>query len=324
MFLLFLFLKIGVFATVRILTFHYNQPDFIEIQYKTLTKFLKDDFEIIVFNDAKTEENEIGISDICAKYEIECVRFQSEWHNTNPLNDFLKEVLQDPSTIGIWGWNASTTIEEIANHPSVRHSHVIQYALDHYGYDHDDIVVLMDGDCFIIQPHSIREILGNHDLVGVNQIPDYFGKNRKILSNTVPKKEERPWVVFIAFDPQKLPNVYEMQFHVDREDNLEISDTGAAIYKYFRKYPDLNIATFYWQDTGIFREYFSRRDLLYLGFQEDLIAFIKDIAPGNVQLFMNEHFMHFSAVSAETAYHRHKIQCLHKFINKILETKNDI
>jgi hypothetical protein len=120
-----------LFATVRILTFHYNQADFIEMQYKTFNKFLSDDFELIVFNDAKTEENEKAIENICHKYQIKCVRYQPEWHLTNPLNDYLKKRLEEPTTIGYWGWNGSTTIEEIGTHPSVRHCHVIQYALDH-------------------------------------------------------------------------------------------------------------------------------------------------------------------------------------------------
>jgi diphthamide synthase (EF-2-diphthine--ammonia ligase) len=93
-------------AKVRILTFHYNQADFIEMQYKTLSKFLKDDFELIVFNDARTEKNKKWIERVCDQYQIKCVRYEPQWHLTNPLNAYLKMRLEEPSTIGCGDWDA--------------------------------------------------------------------------------------------------------------------------------------------------------------------------------------------------------------------------
>jgi len=316
---------INCMATVRILTFHYNQADFVEMQYKALKQFLQDDFELIVFNDAKTLENEKGIENACKMHGIQCVRYQSEWHLTNPLNTYLKARLHESSTIGLWGWNELTTIEEIANCPSVRHSHVIQYALDHYGYDHDDIVVIMDGDNFLIKPLSIRALLGDYDIIGFNQLPDYFGKRRKQLQISVPKNTEMLWVVFIAFRPSMLFNPRELQFHVDVVSGQPllphntVGDTGSAVYKYLRKYPDLKILAYPWQDSGIFREYFSYWDLKEIGFSDRLIRFIYDISPGNVQFFVFEHFMHFAAVSAETADHAKKVRCLRQYLDDILD-----
>src|SRR5712671_5707704 len=118
---------VQTFASVRILTFHYNQAEFIEIQYRALQKFLRDDFELIVFNDANTLENEKAIEHICCELGIKCVRFEQQWHHSDPLNSYLKSRLGESTTVGIWGWNAMTSIEEIASNPSVRHSHIIQY-----------------------------------------------------------------------------------------------------------------------------------------------------------------------------------------------------
>ena len=323
--LVLLSLSKAAFATVRILTFHYNQPDFVEIQYKTLKKFLKDDFELIVFNDAKTIENEKGIEKACEKYGIKCVRFQQQWHPNHPLNFYLQNRLQEPSTIGIWGWTAATSTEEIASNPSVRHSHVIQYALDHYGYDHDDIVVIMDGDNFLIDSLSIRELLKSYDIIGFNQKHDYQGLGRKAWRLSVPKNEEMPWVVFIAFNPSKLPDPRQLQFHVDvikgqpHLPNNTIGDTGAAIYKYLQKYPHLKILMYHWQDSSIFREYFTYQQLKDMRLNDNLIQFIKDIYPGNVQFFVFEHFMHFAAVSMEAPYHAQKVHYLHPFIDELLE-----
>ena len=327
LFILALFINVEVFGVIRILTFHYNQPEFIEMQYKTLKKFCLDDFELIVFSDAKTADNEKGIADTCARYGIQCIRFIQENHLTDPLNGYLKSCLADPSIISCWGWNESTSLEEIARNPSVRHSHVIQYALNYFGYDHDDIVVIMDGDNFLIKELSIRELLGSYDIVGFNQKSDSSGDNRRRFQMSVPKNQEMLWVVFMAFNPSKLPNPQELQLHVDIIKNHpafpknSLNDTGAAIYKYLEKYPDLNVQAYYWQSSGVFREGFTSKELKKLGFEKPLIRFIKDLSPGNVQFFIFEHFMHFSAVSAEVAYHDHKVCQLRRFIEATLREK---
>jgi hypothetical protein len=322
-FVLICFVNTQIFAKIRILTFHYNQADFIEIQYKTLNKFLSDDFELIVFNDAKTEENEKAIEKVCSQYGIKCVRFKPEWHLTDPLNHYLKSRLEEPSTIGIWGWSASTSLEEIRNNPSVRHSHVIQYALDHYGYDHDDIVVLMDGDNFPIQPVSIRGLLSSNDIVGFNQWADPFAEQRRRGELSVPKNMEMFWVVFIAFNPRKLPNPRELQFHVDvvsghpHLPNHTISDTGAAIYPYLWKHPDLKLQAYPWQSSYTYR-CLAHEELDAMNVNDRVIKLCHDLAPANVQFFVFEHFMHFSAVSWEGSDHQRKVKVVRQFIDDIL------
>ncbi len=43
-------------AKVLLFTFAYNRPELIELQYKTFKKFLLDDYELIVINDAKSPD----------------------------------------------------------------------------------------------------------------------------------------------------------------------------------------------------------------------------------------------------------------------------
>lgn len=50
---------------VKILTFHYNKPDFIELHVKACKQFLQHDFEILVFNDAANLTTEIAILETC-------------------------------------------------------------------------------------------------------------------------------------------------------------------------------------------------------------------------------------------------------------------
>lgn len=77
-------------AKVRILTFHYNEPSFIGIQHKCLKKFLTDDYELIVFNDPSCAINERAIQEVCDRFNIQCARFQPEWHESDPLNQRIR------------------------------------------------------------------------------------------------------------------------------------------------------------------------------------------------------------------------------------------
>ena len=58
----------SIHAKILIYTFAYNRPDFIEIQYHTFKKFLKEEFELVVFNDARKEEMKQEIDSMCKKY----------------------------------------------------------------------------------------------------------------------------------------------------------------------------------------------------------------------------------------------------------------
>jgi hypothetical protein len=144
-----------IFGKVRILTFHCNQANFIELQYRCLEKFLLDDYELIVFNDASTWENEQAIRETCDRLKIECIRFEPEWHLIDPLNDKIKEWLEDPTLQD--AAFLDIPLEAVPNQGSVRHSHVIQYALDPYGYAHDDALAIMDGDAFFIRSVSLKQ-----------------------------------------------------------------------------------------------------------------------------------------------------------------------
>ena len=77
---------------MKIVTAVVNNPTFIEIQYNTLKKFFKGEYEFIVFNDAKsfpdftnggnpTIKNSIEM--LCNKLEITCINIPNEQHKTN-------------------------------------------------------------------------------------------------------------------------------------------------------------------------------------------------------------------------------------------------
>lgn len=326
-FLLAIFSSLELFPIVRILTFHYNQPNFVELQYKTFKKFLSDDFEMIVFNDAPIREDAQEIEEVCNEYGIQCVHFEQKWHFTDPLNDYLQNCLQKRSIPGLWGWTSETSVETFAQHPSVRHCHVIQYALDHFGYDHDDLVVISDGDNFLVQPMSFRELLGANDLVGCTRQPDYLKRSlgqpltRALAENSF----WEVWVVFIVFNPNKLPTPRELHFHVDvvskhpKLPDDTVVDSGGAVYKYINMYPHLKIEEFFSHRGRDLRLFCDDQAVSGNMFYYYLIQLIDEIYPQNIFVMANEHFLHFGSVSFEMPGHLKKSIYFEQFIHHILE-----
>jgi len=77
---------------MKIVTSVVNNPIFIEIQYYTLQKYFKGDYEFIVFNDAKnfpdfTNGGDITIKtkieEICKKLNIKCINIPNKHHILN-------------------------------------------------------------------------------------------------------------------------------------------------------------------------------------------------------------------------------------------------
>jgi hypothetical protein len=131
------------YAKVLIVVPVYNRPDFIELQYKTFKKFLKDDYMLMMFNDADNETMQHEIEAACAKYDISCIRVPQTVHNVDPLCG------KAPA--------------------SFRHGEVLQFAFENYAFHHDDIVTIFDSDMFLMRDFSIREYMAGYDITAYEE-----------------------------------------------------------------------------------------------------------------------------------------------------------
>jgi hypothetical protein len=100
---------------MKIVTLVVNNPIFIEIQYYTLKKYMKEDYEFIVFNDAKnfpdyTNNNDIRIKrqiiETCNQLDIQCINIPNCNHQVkrdpnvrraSSLNFILEYQKENPS-----------------------------------------------------------------------------------------------------------------------------------------------------------------------------------------------------------------------------------
>lgn len=268
-------------AKVRFLSFQYNRPDFLEFQWRLLEKFILDDYELVVFDDAANPDLEIAIRNICKTNSIQYVRFEQKWHRTDPLNEYIYHVLHQfhieyNSMFSFC--NGIATVEEISQHPGIRHNHVIQYALDHFGYDHDDIVVILDHDLFPMKPISIRMLLKDVPLVGIERI------EKSGITHI--------WVPFVAFDPKRLPNIRDLKFHGDVIDNCYY-DSGTSSYYYLKNNPRVPYKLC---PRSYDKEFYHLpfRKLKDFGFSREEIVLIKNLpGPGCIEFYVDHQFLHY-------------------------------
>lgn len=122
---------------MKIVTAVVNNPDFIEIQYRTLKRYYQGDYEFIVFNDAKTFPDytnggdiTIGrqIEDRCASLQIQCIAIPNDHHRAKD--------------------NASDRTADAMNF-------IFQYQINH-----PDQYLVIDSDMFLIRPWSVESLVG--------------------------------------------------------------------------------------------------------------------------------------------------------------------
>jgi len=131
---LFLFVVSEIFcADILIITHSYNMPSFIRFQYECFKKFLADDFEYVVFNDATNPQLEDEINNVCKELEIRCIRVPQQIHKK-------------------------------PERASKRHADCIQYSLDLIGYKHAGYVFLADSDVFLVKPFNLSQYMENFDI----------------------------------------------------------------------------------------------------------------------------------------------------------------
>lgn len=163
---------------VLILVNAFNKPEFIELQAKCFKKFVKDDYEFVIFNDAIKKELSNQIIDTCTKLNIRCIR----------TPQYIHEYLYSPS------------------HCS---ADSIKYALDTIGFNHHGTVAIMHADMFLIKPFSFNNFIKDNDIAGwllkVNEKPliRYFWDGLLVMNmKTLPKKET------MNFNPGSIHGVF--------------------------------------------------------------------------------------------------------------------
>lgn len=302
--LIFLFLPFISEAKVLIMTHAYNRPDFIEIQCRTFQKFLQDEYEFVVFNDAPEGFLHQAIVAVCKKWDVPCITIPQEIHE----RFYTQEEL-------IWNVNGR------------RHGNGIRYSLEVMGFDHDGIVAILDSDLFLIRPFSFEKILEGYEIAAVMRHKD---KTVHYLW---------PGLTILAMD--RLPHKETLNFNNGMVCGKYV-DTGGHTYDYITNNPTLRLkelnelfsAQLFCPDRLGLRgwikpaqadnktpidEQVSR--LRELGFNENEIAFLQK-KPDTINFVCDHHFLHYRAAScwdkSTEEYNRIKTALIDEFIENLL------
>ncbi len=198
---------------------HCTRTDLIEIQFKTFKKFIKGDYEFIVFNDAKDHADIINfnnanirneIKDICYKLEIKCIDVPQNLHNQ-------RNIL------------FSDTIEPSSNHPSCRTSIATQYLYNWVNNYNFDYLIIIDADMFLIDYFDINE----YKDIDIAFVP-HSDSNSEISINYM-------WNGFIIVNNKKIKNFDIPNFDCGRVLGFGV-DTAGQTHFWLEKYSSqLNI-----------------------------------------------------------------------------------
>ena len=175
---------------MKVITCVINNPIFIEIQYKTLKKYLKNDFEFIVFNDAKsypdiTNGDNVNlrkeIEELCERLNIKCINIpnDTQYHRTIKC-------------------------------PSTRKSLSMNFMLK-YQIANPEQYLILDSDMFLIDYLDVNERYKNYKTAF--HLRTIFSNNRKY---------RYMWDGIVYMDMRKIDDIYYLDWGL----NHGITDCG--------------------------------------------------------------------------------------------------
>ena len=126
---------------VKIYSIHYDRPDFIEWQKDSFDKFLSDEFEYVVVNNARDIYLRNKINQIASELSIRCI-----------------ETFSDSQLAGLHHAQSLNNIWQ-------------NFIVKENGY----YSILLDGDCFLIKSLNVNELMSDFVMAGPRQkrLPNY-------------------------------------------------------------------------------------------------------------------------------------------------------
>lgn len=157
-------------AKLLIVTTAYDNPYLLEAQARTFRKYILEDFDYLVCNDADNKKNFIDIKNVCSKLNL--IHFPIP--NKEAHNNYFKH--------GCWkdAFNLDKTNPRRA---AFRHGQALQYMYENIGHKHSDLLMIIDVDIFLIKEISINKLMDNSDIY----CHSFMNNEKKWLFNSQPR-----------------------------------------------------------------------------------------------------------------------------------------
>lgn len=216
---------------IKIYTFASHRVDFIGLQLHSFRKHLNEEFEFIVFNNAKLsgDPSYDGINQQCRQNGISVIDIPR-------VPELVSRCQQLESTCAIFN---PSGIYSIAN---VAHAYALCWAWENVISKEKCPIAMMDSDVFLIQSIKLTDTLYPHHLVNISdgrEHPD--GRVRYYM-----------WPTFVMVDMARLPVPETMNWWCGKIDGVPV-DVGGQTYHYFQAHPELDV-------FNLSRRHFSEDD----------------------------------------------------------------
>lgn len=220
---------------IKIFAIHFNRPDFIILQSKTLKQFVKEGFEYIVVNNASHPD----------------------------LRDILNQAAASVSARTIQVYE-NIDQRAAAAYPGYHHSIAMNQVLRDEIRGQSNICAILDGDMFLLKPYSFEEKMKGAQLLGgflqqrgrywlnpvvvgmkPSELPDFESINLigSHIFNLDPQDKSKD----VSYYPKKIGENYVFDcpactnsVNFSEENHIRL-DTGGEIYTYLRNHPGIKV-----------------------------------------------------------------------------------
>jgi hypothetical protein len=223
--------------TTLFLATYFNNPHFIELQLKSFQKYIEDDFDFAVIDDAADDTISL-LSSQLAKNEI-----QSECQKNGvryiPIPQSVHTFVENGGLVP----HDSPDIN--LHHPTERHQAVLRWILNNHkslGFDQYKYLVILDADMFFKKPIKMSEYMENYDIMGAHReqtinVAALDQERRNKLSEEVKSLDGKKLNFFtmclLFINMQTVKNLETM----DNRSYRIITDTGGRTHEFIERNP---------------------------------------------------------------------------------------
>ena len=207
---------------IKIYSFASNRPDFIGLQLHSFKKHLKDPFEFIVFNNAQYDStggaDYQGLHNAGKENGIQVIDIQKD-------QDLINRCQVLEPSCSLFSHHHGTY-----SNANVAHAYAFNWAWENYMLKEKGPIAIFDSDVFLIQPISLIEVLGQHQICCIQDgKPHPDGRAFHYM-----------WPTFVVINMATLPDPQTLNWWCGRIEDVPV-DVGGQSHWYFKSHPDLDV-----------------------------------------------------------------------------------
>lgn len=206
---------------IKIFTFAAHRPDFIGLQLHSFRKYLRDDFEFVVFNNARFDNR--GAS-------YEAVRQACEREGVRSIDIEKDSAVLDKCQ----STESSCTIFDGLGqyfNANVACAYPLCWAWEHVISKEQQPIAVFDSDLFMVQPISLLEALRGYDICGIPQHrPSPDGGVIKYL-----------WNAFFMVNLPSIPEPKNLNWYCGQVHGVPV-DVGGQTSQYLNAHPEVRVS----------------------------------------------------------------------------------